>query len=234
MKTKINRINKLLTLVIILLFTIVQISCKKDSTSTPVNPVTFSLIDYDGNVYDSIRIGTQVWMKQNLKVTHFHNGEAIPRKLSSNFYDAYSSAYCDYQDDTAISRTYGKLYNYYAVADSREICPPGWHVPTDAEWQTLITYLQGATIAGGKLKETGIMHWSTPNANATNETGFTALPAGVRDTGSDHNWGTWACFWVKSNSLLLTYSYKMYYTSGNIDNVPIDRSTGISVRCIKN
>jgi uncharacterized protein (TIGR02145 family) len=138
--------------------------------------------DFEGNVYKTITIGTQTWMADNLRTTKYRNGDAIPEVTdSSAWINLITGAYCNYNNtrnnDTIVS--YGRFYNLYAVTDNRNICPTGWHVSTDAEWTTLTDYLGGASVAGDKLKEKGTTHWESPNAGATNEIGFTALPGAI-------------------------------------------------------
>jgi uncharacterized protein (TIGR02145 family) len=206
-------------------------SCKKDVDNT--------IKDIDGNVYTSVTIGEQVWMKENLKTTKYLNGDLIgtttpaTKDISLETTPKYQWAYDGNESNVAI---YGRLYTWYAVTDSRNICPSGWHVPTDAEWTTLTTYLGGDSVAGGKLKETGIKHWTTPNTGATNETGFTALPNGYRYLdGSIINVGL-VGFWWTSNEFSSTDAYYRYmicyfsYLSRLNDN----KKYGFSVRCLRN
>ena len=158
-------------------FLILVSSCNKDN-ETPA-----TVTDIDGNVYHTVTIGTQVWMVENLKTTKYSNGDLIgtttPATLDimSESTPKYQWAYNDEESKVA---TYGRLYTWYAVADSRNVCPTGWHVPSDAEWTTLTTYLGGLSVAGAKLKEKGTAHWESPNTGATNESGYTALPGGFR------------------------------------------------------
>jgi len=137
--------------------------------------------DIDGNVYNTITIGTQIWMKENLKTTKYNDGSSIPLVTDNTAWINLSTpGYCWYNNDAATYKSaYGAMYNWYTV-NTGKICPPNWHVPTDTQWETLITYLGGKIIAGGKMKETGTAHWTSPNIGATNETGFTALPGGYR------------------------------------------------------
>jgi uncharacterized protein (TIGR02145 family) len=149
-------------------------------------PVT----DYDGNTYHTIRIGNQVWMAENMKTTKYSNGTEIPLVNTSGAWatlTATDKAYCWYNDDLSDKETYGALYNWAAAMNGEAssdfnpsgvqgICSTGWHLPSSSEWSTLIAYLGGTSIAGGKLKETGTAHWSSPNTGANNESGFTALP----------------------------------------------------------
>ncbi|MCP4833080.1 MAG: hypothetical protein GY886_12790, partial [Gammaproteobacteria bacterium] len=110
-----------------------------------------SCIDYDGNAYPTTTIGEQVWMAENLRVTHYRNGDAIPHVTTTGW--GYSTgAYCWYDNDQATNEKYGALYNWYTVDDSRGLCPEGWHVPTDDQWTALTTYLGGTSVAGGKMK----------------------------------------------------------------------------------
>ena len=144
-----------------------------------------TMTDQDGNVYKTITIGTQTWMAENLRTTKFRDGTYMPNIAYGLWYLGENNAYCSYNNNTdpvAIA-TYGRLYNWHTVNSSRNIAPTGWHVPSDAEWTTLITYLGGESVAGGKMKEPGTMHWLTPNTGATNESGFTGLPTGKRDSG---------------------------------------------------
>ena len=156
---------------------LISVSCKKKNDDTNNPPVT-TVTDQDGNVYHTVTIGTQVWMVENLKTTKYRNGDGIQNVTDSiAWWNLTSGAYCIYRNDVNNLATYGRLYNWYAVIDSRKLTPAGWHIPTDAEWTTLTDYL-GST-CGDKLKEKGPNHWGGDNT-ATNETGFTALPGGNR------------------------------------------------------
>ena len=151
------------------------------------------------DVYQTITIGTQVWMAENLKATHFRNGDAIPHVTDGATWQSLTTgAYCEYNNDINNVATYGRLYNWYAVNDYRNIAPVGWHVPIDAEWQTLVDYLGGWEVAGGKMKEAGTANWVSPNTGATNESGFSALPGGRRHvigSGYYENMGYSGYFW---------------------------------------
>ena len=210
-----------------------NLSCEKDSTSSKDDD---TVTDIDGNVYNTVTIGDQVWMAENLKVTHYRNGDAIPKVTDdSDWENLTSGAYCIYDNNDSNAVTYGFLYNWYAVNDSRNIAPAGWHIPTDEEWQTLVDYLGGSVVAGGKLKETGITHWNSPNTGATNESGFSALPGGCRyDGGYYSEIGYYAHFWLSTEygsynawHRVLDYTYSevyfgYYYKQG-----------GFSVRCVR-
>ncbi|NQT26384.1 PKD domain-containing protein [candidate division KSB1 bacterium] len=158
---------------------------------------TGTVTDIDGNVYQTVKIGVQWWMAENLKVTHYNNGDAIPNVTDNTEWDNLTSgAYCNYNNDVTNIATYGRLYNFYTVKDARGIAPNGWHVSTEGDWEVLAHYLGGAANeAGGKLKEAGFAHWNYPNNGATNESGFTALPAGMRWNGSFKNLGGKTLYW---------------------------------------
>ncbi len=207
------------------------------------------ITDIDGNFYPSIIINGQEWMQQNLAVSKYRNGDPIPTGLSNTTWqNTTSGAYAIYNNDAANNTTYGKLYNWYAVNDSRGLCPAGWHVPSDAEWTTLINYLDPnaaggdvfPNIAGGKMKSTGTIEngdglWYSPNEQATNESGFTGLPGGYSDDYGSYSSVGYDGYWWSSTEYgssvawirLLTYDYSdVYrYTDG--------KRLGFSVRCVR-
>jgi len=212
-------------------------SCKKDDYIW-FNPALSyeTMSDIDGNVYRTIKIGTQTWMAENLKVTKYRNGDAIPNVTdTTEWSNLTTGAYCDYGNTASNSSAYGKLFNWYAVTDSRNIAPTGWHVPSDAEWTTLTTFLGGEAVAGGKLKEKFTAHWHSPNEGATNESGFTALPAGGRNTnGSFDGLGFDAYVWssAEDNGSYAWYRFLVYFNSNMYRN-SYKKVEGHSVRCLK-
>jgi uncharacterized protein (TIGR02145 family) len=145
-----------------------------------------SIVDLDGNVYKTVKIGEQIWLAENLKTTRYNSGIEIPMVKESHLWSSLKTGgYCWYDHDSAFyEKDYGKLYNWYAV-NTGDLCPSGWHVPSQTEWLELINNLGGNTLSGGKLKESGFGHWPSPNIGATNESGFTALPGGNRHPGGD-------------------------------------------------
>ena len=209
--------------------------CKKDSSSNngPVSGGTVT--DVDGNVYQTLIIGTQTWMVGNLRTTKFNDGTAIPLVTDGTAWSAdTTAAYCWYSNDISYKGTYGALYNWYAV-NTGKLCPAGWHVPTDAEWATLITYLGDSTSAGGKLKEAGTAHWFSPNTGATNSSGFTALPSGSRySDGAFYLNGKYGWLWstTQSTSANAWHEY-LDYTSSTIFRTSGSKKIGFSVRCVK-
>ncbi|MBA7520567.1 hypothetical protein ES705_12663 [subsurface metagenome] len=198
---------------------------------------TTLLGDIDGNVYQTITIGTQTWMAENLATTTYNNGTAIPLAVdNSDWLFISTAAYCNYDDNESFVDTYGRLYNLYAVTSPYHICPTGWHIPSDEEWTILETYLGGSTVAGGKLKETSYAHWNSPNSEATNESGFTALPGGSRgaDFGDYGGMGYWGYWWSSTYDIHDTYWIRvMFYDSGEISRVSRRGATGYSVRCVR-
>jgi len=196
----------------------------------------YTCTDWEGNKYASARIGTQLWMAENLKSTKYNTGTQIP-----NITDAYTwflhfePAFAWYDNDISNKSEYGALYNWYAASNAA-LCPTGWHVPTDAEWTTLINYLGGAAVAGGMLKEPGNAHWVTPNIGATNSSGFTALPGGYRSyDGIFFVKGNSGYFWT-STAVNEPYSYRLGLFSGSeiIESHFSSKTEGYSIRCIKN
>ncbi len=193
--------------------------------------------DIDGNIYITTKIGNQWWMAENLKVTHYQNGDAILHVTDNATWAGLSTgAYCKYNNDSTNVATYGSLYNWYAVADSLNLAPAGWHVPTDAEWQILVDYLGGSSVAGGKLKESGTTHWNSSNTGVTNESGFSALPGGYRSSshGTFRNVGSYASFWssTESSSYLAWYRY-LYCSYSEIYCFDVSKRLGYSVRCVR-
>ena len=214
------------------------ISCKKDKENESNNPIpSITVTDIDGNIYHTITIGSQVWLKENLKVTHYRNGDTIPNITDCATWGSLTNgAYCDYDNTPSNSAIHGRLYNFYAVNDSRNIAPTGWHVPTDAEWTTLKDYLGGVSIAGGKLKEIDTTHWISPNTGANNITQFTALPSGCRSDMGDAFWviGYFCYFWTATEySSDHGWVYSLHYNDESLGKNYSFKKDGHSVRCIK-
>ena len=199
--------------------------------------VTYTQVtDIEGNTYKTTEIGTQVWMAENLKTTKYNNGTPIPLVKGSEWYTMTTPGYCWYNNDfKSFGKIYGALYNFYTI-ETGNLCPAGWHVPTDDDWTILTRYLGGEESAGGKLKETGTIHWKSPNAGATNSSGYSALPGGGR--------------WVIGRFDVLGRKGYWWSASGNDNNdeAPIRvigydegvfrklqsiKGSGFSVRCVK-
>jgi uncharacterized protein (TIGR02145 family) len=227
---KTTQVVKAMILISALLLTF---SC--GNTDDP-DPNSSTLTDIDGNVYQTVKIGDQVWMVENLKTTRYRNGDSIPNVLESTYWIFLNSgAYCNYNNDTAFVETYGRLYNWYAAIDPRNIAPEGWHVPSNDEWITLINFLEGDSLAGGKMKEKGTSHWRSPNTGATNESGFKALPGGTRiDNYGFGDLGTGCLFWSTSEkSSLSAYHWTLSYNNPISLNASNPKTLGMSVRCVR-
>ncbi|OFX36233.1 MAG: hypothetical protein A2X08_11435 [Bacteroidetes bacterium GWA2_32_17] len=214
--------------IIIILGTILTTNCKKDKNKND------TVTDIDGNVYHIVTIGNQEWLVENLKTTKYRNGDPIQNvTVDTSWSNLSAGAYSNYNNNSSYADTYGHLYNWYAVNDSRKIAPDGWHVATDSEWNTLYTYLGGGNAARDKLKESGTAHWPSGNTG-NNNSGFTALPGGDRDMdGTFKGVGLYSVFWSSSTSSHPLYEYipndNSFMTIVGFD---IGRC-GFSVRCIK-
>ena len=191
--------------------------------------------DIDNNTYETVMVGAQCWMKENLKVSRYRSGDLIITGLGNTQWSkASSGSYAVYENDPDNGAEYGYLYNWRAVSDSRGLCPDGWHIPSKSEWETLVDYLGGEEIAGGKMKEARHVHWEYPNTGADNSSGFAALPGGLRMTdGGYHLMGYTAGFWSGTEYDI----YNAYIFELNHDQVRIraslGKTVGFSVRCLK-
>jgi uncharacterized protein (TIGR02145 family) len=197
-----------------------------------------SVKDIDGNVYHTVTIGKQVWMAENLKTTRFHNGDLIgtttpaTEDISGETTPKYQWVYDGNETNL---ETYGRLYTWYAVADRRNICPAGFHVPTESEWSTMIACLGGEIVAGDKLKETGINHWKSPNTGSTNESGFTARPGGYRyGSGSFYDVCGTGNWWSSTEfSVYNAWCYTIYYYPKSVKKHNSNKTNDLSVRCVR-
>ena len=206
-----------------------------------------SMTDQQGNVYRTIVIGTQEWMAENLNTGIYRNGNPIDEVTGNASWQALSTgAWAYYNNDALRACPYGKLYNWFAVADPRNLCPSGWHLPSDAEWSTLIGYLDPAhdptavldtqsTIAGGALKSEGQLYWGYPNTNAINNSGFSALPGGFRNvngpfvTLSSSGWWWSATASDADNA----FARQLVASGGNVNRITADMNRGYAIRCVK-
>jgi uncharacterized protein (TIGR02145 family) len=232
MKDK-DRIWFCLLIVMGLVFNLTN-SCKKDEGN---NSQSGAITDKDGNVYTSVTIGTQVWMVENLKSTKYNDGTGIPNVTENTAWaNLTTPGYCWYNNDVSTYKaTYGALYNWYTL-NTGKLCPIGWHVPSDAEWTTLTTFLGGENIAGGKLKEAGTTHWLSPNTDATNETGFTALPGGLRgySNGIFISIGQYGYWWSSSLDFgNQFFGRNLFNNTSLVWKSAFDKQSGLSIRCLK-
>lgn len=201
------------------------------------NDLEFILKSVNPGDFETVTIGTQVWMRKNLDVTTYRNGDPIPEVTDPTKWENLTTgAWCYYNNDPANGEIYGKLYNWYAVNDPRGLAPHGWHVATDAEWKILTNYLGGLSVAGGKLKEAGTVHWDFPNEGATNESGFSALPGGSRsyDYGifiSIGNGGNW---WSATEYVAkFAWARHIFHDYASISGYTNGKEHGFSVRCVR-
>ena len=194
-----------------------------------------SIKDIDNNSYDTVRIGTQTWFTRNLAVTRLNDGTPIANVTSQSAWAASKNAsYCWYNNDAANGAIYGALYNGYVVKTDK-LCPAGWHVPSHAEWSTLVSTLGGPAGAGGKLKATGTAHWQSPNVGATNEVGFSALPGGYRPSDNFYVLGVFGNWW-SSTEYEPDYAWTQSVKNNEKDILSPsgrDFGSGLSIRCIK-
>jgi uncharacterized protein (TIGR02145 family) len=200
------------------------------------NEIVGDLIDIDGNVYQTVQIGDQLWMAENLKTSRFANGDPIPLVMENTAWAQLSTpAWCNYENNSAYDAIYGKLYNWFTVSDPRNVCPDGWHVPSVDEWNVLREFLGGQAVAGGKMKTTS--GWELPNTGATNESGFSALPAGYRwfNDGSFTNLTFFAGWWTSTEFDIENAFYRFItHTSSALSgNYTFGKRRGFSIRCIR-
>jgi uncharacterized protein (TIGR02145 family) len=224
-------------------------------TTTTNSPTNFStdsgetVTDIDGNVYNTVKIGNQVWMAENLKVTHYQNGDIITSGHSADEWKSLMvGSYCNYSDDLKNVETYGRLYNWHAVADIRNLAPEGWHVPNDEEWLELEKYL-GMSSSVLTSSEIGMFERGTNEGeilkngkawighNGTNLVGFSALPAGRRSSVKYDNIGQGAYFWTSTEDNLPWFEaadHRWVVSSRKtIGRAPMAKTWGLSIRCIK-
>ncbi len=251
---------KILSLLLIGSCLLIVSSCKKEDDPAPIEQPDVIIYDtivappnmvYDasGNLYSTVVIGDQRWMRENLRTSHFNNGDPIPYVPAVTEWSAMSSAAWSYYDnDAAYGEIYGKLYNWYTVSDPRNVCPAGWHVPTDEEWMelevtlgvpeaelTMTTPRGVAENAGGKMKST--LLWDSPNTGADNSAGFLGYPAGTRGVSGDFvNLGTRAKWWTASPAPILqdqAIDHQLWWNSAGIYRLTNIRRAGSSIRCVQ-
>ena len=198
------------------------------------------VLDVDGNLYKIVVIGKQEWFAENLKTTRYNDGTLIPKvKDNKEWSNLTKGAWCYYNNDAANNAKYGKLYNWYAVSPTtngtKNVCPIGWHVPTDTEWTVLTDYLGDLSVAGGKMKEEGTVSWNSPNTDATNVSLFSALPGGYRyGSGNYYAIGDSGNWWSSTEDVTYGAWYRyLYSTNGNAYRNNYGKRDGLSVRCLR-
>lgn len=202
-------------------------------------------ITFNGYTYLSIVLGNgQEWMAENLRTSTYANGDSIHNVIAPNQWESLTTgAWAHYENNSSFENPYGKLYNWYAVADPRNICPTGWHVPSDAEWGEFMNYLDpnsngGVNIpntSGGKMKSTGTQYWQNPNTGATNESGFSGLPGGNRNFDDIFYYVGKYCYWWSSTEYYTGYAwYRLLdYNNGDAFRAHAGEMNGLSIRCLK-
>jgi uncharacterized protein (TIGR02145 family) len=243
-------------LLFVLSLTSALFSCKKETTTPNTNTNTNttdttktstngipgpSVTDIDGNTYKTVTIGKQTWMAENLKTSKYSDGKAIPNVTdNAKWSNDTLGAWAFYNNEASNNAKYGKLYNWYALSPTtngnKNVCPTGWHVPTDAEWTVLTDYLGGANVAGSKMKEVGTTSWNSPNEDATNTSFFTGLPGGFRsNNGSDNHVGINGYWWSSTvyNTGHAWYRVLTYSGGGALRLSYGIKSFGFAVRCLK-
>jgi uncharacterized protein (TIGR02145 family) len=208
---------------------------------TTVTGLSGTVSDIDGNLYKTIGIGYQIWMAENLRTTKYNDNTNIPNVTDNvTWANLVTPAYSWYDnDEVKYKTTYGALYNWYTVSypnnGNKNICPVGWHVPDQAEWSKLA----GNGGAGGQLKETGFLHWLTPNSGATNSTGFTAIGSGIRSDnntfqGSFLGLGSQSVFWsVTEGTSASAWVFTLSTNTSTVSTGNSGKSNGYTIRCLK-
>jgi uncharacterized protein (TIGR02145 family) len=199
-----------------------------------------TLTDIEGKNYKTIPIGIQTWMAENLKTTKYNDGSAIPKIVDNGQWtNIVTPAYSWFEDNDSLYATiYGAYYNFFTVSTGK-LCPAGWHVPSDTEWQVLVDFLGGNKIAGSKIKETGTNNWIFSNKDATNATGFTALPSGMRGTldgtfsGQGYYGGWWSSTAVDPSPLASAWNRWVHGDTTVVARSQIFKKDGFNVRCVK-
>jgi uncharacterized protein (TIGR02145 family) len=211
-------------------------SVQMDADIIGCSGIASSVEDIDGNEYPVVEIGNQCWTAENLKTSKFADGSVIPNTSNNDTWaNLTSPAWCNYENNAGNDAIYGKLYNWYTVADPRNVCPTGWHVPTDADWTVLSDYLGGETVAGGKMKTTS--GWQSPNTSATNESGFSGLPGSGRGyyNGGFFIVGSVEGYWWSSSDAVIYGAWyrRLDYDEGGAYRGNDDKRFGFSVRCLR-
>jgi len=213
-------------------------TCKKsDDNNTNNDPSPITVSDIDGNVYHTVIIGNQTWMLENLRTTKYNDGTSIPLVTdSTEWKNLTTPGYCWYNNEGATFKNeYGGLYNWYSVKTGK-LAPSGWHVATMDDWYTLFIYLGGSPVVGGKMKETGTLHWTSPNTGASNSSGFTALPGGCRLTNGIFDYIGKNGYWWSTTDITIGQGWSWGLAYNRVESSwtgAYFKTGGLSVRCLK-
>ena len=228
---------KVILLSFILLFTGYTIYYQNDNLNNLLLGEILTAVDFDGNVYSTVKIGNQVWMTENLKVTHYNDGTPMPKVQEKELWsEKKKGAYCLIENDTSDGKTkYGILYNYYVVNNGRKLAPDGWHIPSEEECMELINYLGGVQTAGIKVKDNSTSLWKSMFEKFDSESGFNGLPAGGRGKlGAACDVGYYATWWSSTSyDSLYAWHWGLYPNRDGIRANPGHKASGFSIRCIK-
>lgn len=239
------RINLKLSLIILF---VVGCSSFKLSAQTIGVSLVETVKDIEGNIYHTVKIGDQIWLQENLRTKKYRNGKSIIKKSKNNDWTINKSgAYTIYANDSIKENAFGLLYNWYAVANPSGLCPVGWHVAKDSEWNQMVKYLDNyadttdlkrvqSEVAGGQLKEIGITHWASPNTGATGTANFYGYAGGnCGPNGQYNDVGAYGYWWTsKSSTNGEAYGRLLSYFNSNIDRFKTTKNLGFSVRCVMN
>jgi len=248
------KIRGMILIMVFCLSFVFIISCKKSDNSGTTSSSGSTVKDIDGNVYHTVTIGTQIWMVENLKVTHYRNGDLIKvgtaAKMSADSVGDTTGYVYAYDNSQANANVYGLLYNWYAVKDALNVAPIGWHVASDGEFTALVDHLggnyllwpNGDTTVGGDMKETGVVHWGNPsvpasNVGATNISGWTGLPGGLLYQFVFNDLRTAGAWWTTTtvpgaNPLNEAYILTLIYYTKNATRAQSFKPDACSIRCL--
>jgi len=236
------------------ILTLAILSLIFNSCTNLFNSCTNSVSDIDGNKYDVVEIGNQMWMAENLRTSRFTNGDDIPNLVNDSDWNTTNNskrgAWVHFDNNVFYETVYGKLYNWHAVNDNRGLCPEGWIVPTEEDWQELEIHLgmsnteansrgrRGAKEnVGGKLKIEGTTYWTSPNVGATNESGFNGLPGSIRFNNGGFGYlgevGVNGRWWSSTEAPSGAWSRSVYNDSTDVIKTNFNKQAGLSVRCIQ-
>jgi uncharacterized protein (TIGR02145 family) len=221
-------------ILVLFICTILWACSKEELTESPTQPPSPAGVvkDVEGNSYETVKVGEQVWFKDNLNTSRFNDGSSIPAvHNAADWFALVSPGWTNYQGSSAYNSIDGKFYNWYAV-NSGKLCPKGWHVPTEAEWKALIDHLGGESVAGGKMKQTYL--WEAPNRGADNSSGIEARPAGFKEVnGYSDGKGKVSYWWSSTQKFNTASSVLLNYLSASAHRSDESVKRGHCVRCIK-
>jgi uncharacterized protein (TIGR02145 family) len=227
----------ILNIIFFSLYSFHSFSQKKDSILINSSIQYGEVSDNEGHIYKTVVLDNKTWLAENLRATKYRNGEEISttEKNKNITKETNPKYYWSYNGDDSISSIYGNLYTWYVVQDPRGICPDGYRIPSDLDWISLINSLEGNIMAGAKLKENDFKHWMKPNANATNESGFSALPGGYREVdGKYYVLGFKGYWWSsKKNYISMVWNTGLVYNIDILERLEHIKKNGLSVRCVK-